>query len=35
VGLIWLRERELTPAARGFAVVFEEMWRHSDKLIRK
>ena len=35
VGLIWLRERELTPAARGFAVIFEEMWRHSDKLIRK
>jgi DNA-binding transcriptional LysR family regulator len=33
VGLIWLRERELTPAARGFAVIFEEMWR--DKLIRK
>src|SRR5215510_2071439 len=27
VGLIWLRERELTPAARGFAVIFEEMWR--------
>jgi DNA-binding transcriptional LysR family regulator len=35
VGLIWLRERELTPAARGFAVIFEEMWRHSDELIRK
>ena len=35
VGLIWLRERELTPAARGFAVIFEEMWRQSDKLIRK
>jgi hypothetical protein len=35
VGLIWLRERELTPAAQGFAVIFEEMWRHSDKLIRK
>jgi DNA-binding transcriptional LysR family regulator len=35
VGLIWLRERELTPAARGFAVIFEEIWRHSDKLIRK
>jgi DNA-binding transcriptional LysR family regulator len=27
VGLIWLRERELTPAARGFAVILEEMWR--------
>ena len=25
VGLIWLRERELTPAAQGFAVLFEEM----------
>ena len=35
VGLIWLRERELAPAARGFAVIFEEIWRHSDKLIRK
>jgi DNA-binding transcriptional LysR family regulator len=35
VGLIWLRERELTPAARGFALIFEEIWRHSDKLIRK
>ena len=35
VGLIWLRERELTPAARGFAVIFEEMWRHSEKLMRK
>src|SRR5262249_15972958 len=34
VGLIWLRERELTPAAKGFAVVFEEMWRRSDKLRR-
>jgi DNA-binding transcriptional LysR family regulator len=29
VGLIWLRERELTPAAQGFAVVFEEMWRRA------
>ena len=27
VGLIWLRERELTPAAQGFAVMFEDMWR--------
>lgn len=27
VGLIWLRDRELTPAARGFAVMLEEMWR--------
>ena len=27
VGLIWLRERELTPVARGFAVIFEKMWR--------
>jgi len=35
VGLIWLRERELTPAAQGFGAIFEEMWRHSDKLIRK
>jgi len=26
VGLIWLRDRELTPAARGFAVVVEEIW---------
>jgi DNA-binding transcriptional LysR family regulator len=29
VGLIWSRERELTPAARGFAVMLEQMWRHS------
>ena len=35
VGLIWLRERELTPAARGFATLFEEMWRRSEKLMRK
>jgi DNA-binding transcriptional LysR family regulator len=35
VGLIWLRERELTPAARGFAVIFEEMWRDIEKLVRK
>jgi DNA-binding transcriptional LysR family regulator len=35
VGLIWLRERELIPAAQGFAVIFEEMWRQSGKLIRK
>ena len=27
VGLIWLRERELTPAARGFADLLEKMWR--------
>jgi DNA-binding transcriptional LysR family regulator len=27
VGLIKLRERELTPAARGFATIVEEMWR--------
>jgi DNA-binding transcriptional LysR family regulator len=27
VGLIWLRGRELTPAARGFATIVEEMWR--------
>jgi DNA-binding transcriptional LysR family regulator len=26
VGLIWLRERELTPAVREFANVFERMW---------
>jgi DNA-binding transcriptional LysR family regulator len=29
VGLIWLRERELTPAAQGFAVIFEEVWRRA------
>jgi DNA-binding transcriptional LysR family regulator len=29
VGLIWLRERELTPAAQGFAVLFEEMWHRA------
>jgi DNA-binding transcriptional LysR family regulator len=29
VGLIWLRERELAPAAAGFAIVFEKMWRGS------
>jgi DNA-binding transcriptional LysR family regulator len=27
VGLIWLRERELSPAARGFATIFEGVWR--------
>jgi len=27
VGLVWLRDRELTPAARGFAAVVEAMWR--------
>ena len=27
VGLIWLRERDLTPAARGFATFLEKMWR--------
>jgi DNA-binding transcriptional LysR family regulator len=27
VGLIWLRDRELTPAARGFAAVVAEIWR--------
>ena len=27
VGLIWLRDRELTPAARGFAIIVDEMWR--------
>jgi DNA-binding transcriptional LysR family regulator len=27
VGLIWLRDRELTPAARGFAAVVEQVWR--------
>jgi hypothetical protein len=30
VGLVWLRDRELTPAARGFAAVVEEMWRSPD-----
>src|SRR5262245_35213786 len=34
VGLIWLRERELTPAARGFAAIFEELWRRRA-LLRK
>jgi DNA-binding transcriptional LysR family regulator len=29
VGLIWLRDRELTPAARGFAAVVEEVWRRA------
>ena len=29
VGLIWLRERELPPAVRGFAIMFERMWRMS------
>jgi DNA-binding transcriptional LysR family regulator len=29
VGLIWPRERELTPAAQGFATIFEEMWRRA------
>jgi DNA-binding transcriptional LysR family regulator len=29
VGLIWLRDRELTPAARGFAAVVEKMWRRA------
>ena len=29
VGLIWLRDRELTPAARGFAAVVEKIWRKS------
>jgi DNA-binding transcriptional LysR family regulator len=27
VGLIWLRGRELTPAAQGLARIVEEMWR--------
>jgi DNA-binding transcriptional LysR family regulator len=27
VGLIRLRERELSPAAKGFAIIIEEMWR--------
>ena len=31
VGLIWLRARELTPAAQGFAVIFEETWRATVK----
>jgi DNA-binding transcriptional LysR family regulator len=30
VGLIWLRDRELTPAARGFAAIVEQMWRRPD-----
>src|SRR5262249_55209849 len=29
VRLIWLRERELTPGAQGFAVLCEEVWRHA------
>ena len=35
VGLIWLRDRELAPAARGFATVFEGMWRRSEKPMRE
>jgi hypothetical protein len=35
VGLIWLRARELAPAAQGFAVIFEETWRASEKLMRE
>jgi DNA-binding transcriptional LysR family regulator len=27
VGLVWLRDREPTPAARGFAAVVEKIWR--------
>ena len=27
LGLIKLRERELTPAAKGFAIMIEGMWR--------
>jgi DNA-binding transcriptional LysR family regulator len=34
VGLIWLRDRELTPAARGFAAVVEEIWRKA-RLMRR
>jgi DNA-binding transcriptional LysR family regulator len=30
VGLLWPRERELTPAAKGFAIIFEEMWRAAN-----
>jgi DNA-binding transcriptional LysR family regulator len=30
VGLIWLRERELTPAAQGFANLLERMWRRAS-----
>ena len=30
VGLIWLRDRELTPAARGLAAVVEEIWRKGN-----
>ncbi len=30
LGLIKLRERELTPAAKGFAIMVEEMWRRAD-----
>ena len=30
VGLIWLRDRELTPAARGFTAIVEQMWRRPD-----
>jgi hypothetical protein len=26
IGLAWLRDRELSPAARGFAAVVEKMW---------
>jgi DNA-binding transcriptional LysR family regulator len=30
VGLIWLRDRELTPAARGLAAVVEQIWGKAD-----
>ena len=30
VGLMWLREREPTPAARGFADILEEAWRRAS-----
>jgi len=35
VGLIWLRERELTPAVREFANVLERMWRELSNRCRK
>ncbi|HMF22008.1 MAG TPA: LysR substrate-binding domain-containing protein [Pseudolabrys sp.] len=35
VGLIRLRERELTPAARGFSTILERMWRGRRQLMPK
>ena len=35
VGLIWSRERELSPAAQGFAIVLERVWRAGSPQISK